>query len=52
MRDPVNEMQKQAARLLPPQPGVIIPGWFWQEWMLAGGGAAVVVIGIILALVN
>jgi hypothetical protein len=51
MPDLIREMQKHAARLLPSQPGVGVSGWFWQEWALAGS-AAVVVIGIILALVN
>jgi hypothetical protein len=49
MRNPIDEMQTQATRLLPPQPGIIIPGWFWQEWALVGA-AAVVVICIILAI--
>ena len=33
-RDPIREMQYKAARILPKPPGLIVPGWFWQEWAL------------------
>lgn len=28
-------MESAARRLLPKPPGIIIPGWFWQEWVVA-----------------
>lgn len=27
---------REARRHLPRPPGIIIPGWFWEEWLLVG----------------
>ena len=34
IRDPIIDMERAAARLLPKQPGIIVPGWFWEEWVV------------------
>ena len=47
-RDPIREMARAARRLLPKSPGIIFPGWFWQEWMLLFG--AIVIVGAIIYL--
>lgn len=52
MRDIMREMEIEAARRLPRQPG--FPpgsGWFWQEWALAGVVALImgIVVGVIWA---
>lgn len=41
-RNPIGEMERAAARLLPKPPGVIVPGWFWEEWALVGVAVAIV----------
>jgi hypothetical protein len=43
-RDPMLEMQFSAARNLPKPPGFIVPGWFWEEWVLLLGCGAVLAI--------
>lgn len=48
-RDPIREMQREAARRLPKPSGLIVPGWFWQEWMLVLG-ATVALSATVLAL--
>ena len=47
-RNIIREMQREAARHLPPPPGFIIPGWFGAEWAIVG---VVVVIAVIVACV-
>lgn len=43
-RDPIRDMERQAARLLLKQPGIIFAGWFWQEWALVLCAVIVVVL--------
>lgn len=30
----IRELEREAARRLPRPPGILVPGWFWQEWVL------------------
>lgn len=49
-RDPIREMEREARRLLPKPPGIIVPGWFWQEWALVFG--AIAIVGAVISLLR